>query len=72
MSQEELITTSDVLLARLNCEVGLTKALTGFPEVRLPLPEMPKDYWQPEVREGMVGTGRRKILIRDGLQEVRF
>lgn len=46
-----------MLLSRLTCEVGLRNALDGFPEVRLPAPEMAKDYWQPEVRQARLAEG---------------
>jgi hypothetical protein len=39
-------------------QVTLRNALDGFPEARLPIPDAPKDYWQPEVSTGTCLRGQ--------------
>eukprot|EP00752_Nemacystus_decipiens_P010334 g9206.t1 len=47
-AQGQLVRDCRALLKRLTTEVEISKAITGFPTVRLPIDPMPKDYWQPE------------------------
>ncbi|CAM9617948.1 unnamed protein product [Ectocarpus sp. 12 AP-2014] len=44
----QLVQDCRTLLKRLTTEVEISKAILGFPTVRLPIDPMPKDYWQPE------------------------
>ncbi|CAM9680697.1 unnamed protein product [Ectocarpus sp. 6 AP-2014] len=44
----QLVQDCRSLLKRLTTEVEISKAILGFPTVRLPIDPMPKDYWQPE------------------------
>eukprot|EP00904_Undaria_pinnatifida_P010304 jgi/Undpi1/6403/HiC_scaffold_20.g08884.m1 len=47
-AQQQLVRECRSLLKRLVTEVEISKAIEGFPRVRLPIEVMPKDYWQPE------------------------
>eukprot|EP00903_Cladosiphon_okamuranus_P010377 g9816.t1 len=47
-AQAQLVQNCRALLKRLTTEVEISRAITGFPNVRMPIDPMPKDYWQPE------------------------
>jgi len=44
----ELLEQGSSLLARLDCELAIHRALVSVPSYRLPLPEPEEGYWQPE------------------------
>ncbi|CAM9642038.1 unnamed protein product [Choristocarpus tenellus] len=44
----ELLQACQALHERLKSEVDINRAMGAFPSVRLPIEEMPKDYWKEE------------------------
>ncbi|CAM9671003.1 unnamed protein product, partial [Discosporangium mesarthrocarpum] len=43
-----LVQRGRTLLSRLNTEVEISRVMQAFPSIRLPIEDMPKDYWQEE------------------------
>ena len=58
----ELVKKGSTVLARLRCELELTRAKDSFPEVKLPVPDMEtkaaKEYWLEEDPEHPVNIGK--------------